>query len=410
MNRTETTRASLTLPIILIVALFFLWGVANNLNDVLISHFKGLFSLGDFGAGLVQSAFYLGYFCLAIPAALFMRSYGYRAAVLLGLILYGAGALLFWPAASALSYPAFLAALFIIASGLAFLETSANPLIARLGSPETASRRLNFAQAFNPLGSISGVLVGRAFILSDSTAGQLDRAQAAAAVQMPYLFIGIGVLVWALLIRLAPFPAIATKPDVEEGVGAASDFAWLLRSPRFLIGVLAQFFYVGAQVGVWSFLIRYVETVLPGTPATEAAGYLTASLVVFMVGRFAGAALMGRVRPLALLAAFATAAAVLCGVAGIVGGMTGVIALVASSFFMSILYPTIFAEAVDGLGPRTKAGSALLVMAIVGGAVFPAVMGLVSDASGSIVRAMLVPAGCFLVVLAFGLYHLRRPA
>lgn len=410
MNPTDAPRGSLRLPVILIVALFFLWGVANNLNDVLISHFKGLFSLGDFGAGLVQSAFYLGYFCLAIPAALFMRSYGYRAAVLLGLILYGAGALLFWPAASALSYPAFLAALFIIASGLAFLETSANPLIARLGSPETASRRLNFAQAFNPLGSISGVLVGRAFILSDSTAGQLDRAQAAAAVQMPYLFIGIGVLVWALLIRLAPFPAIATKPDVEEGVGAASDFAWLLRSPRFLIGVLAQFFYVGAQVGVWSFLIRYVETVLPGTPATEAAGYLTASLVVFMVGRFAGAALMGRVRPLPLLATFATAAAVLCLVAGIVGGMTGVLALVASSFFMSILYPTIFAEAVDGLGPRTKAGSALLVMAIVGGAVFPAVMGLVSDASGSIVRAMLVPAGCFLVVLAFGLYHLRRPA
>jgi FHS family L-fucose permease-like MFS transporter len=410
MNPTDAPRGSLRLPVVLIVALFFLWGVANNLNDVLISHFKGLFSLGDFGAGLVQSAFYLGYFCLAIPAALFMRSYGYRAAVLLGLILYGAGALLFWPAASALSYPAFLAALFIIASGLAFLETSANPLIARLGSPETASRRLNFAQAFNPLGSISGVLVGRAFILSDSTAGQLDRAQAAAAVQMPYLFIGVGVLVWALLIRLAPFPAIATKPDVEEGVGAASDFAWLLRSPRFLIGVLAQFFYVGAQVGVWSFLIRYVETVLPGTPATEAAGYLTASLVVFMVGRFAGAALMGRVRPLPLLAAFATASAVLCGVAGIVGGMTGVIALVASSFFMSILYPTIFAEAVDGLGPRTKAGSALLVMAIVGGAVFPAVMGLVSDASGTIVRAMLVPAGCFLVVLAFGLYHLRRPA
>ncbi|WP_277969239.1 L-fucose:H+ symporter permease [Sphingomonas echinoides] len=410
MNRTETTRASLAVPIVLIVALFFLWGVANNLNDVLISHFKGLFSLGDFGAGLVQSAFYLGYFCLAIPAALFMRSYGYRAAVLLGLILYGAGALLFWPAASALSYPAFLAALFIIASGLAFLETSANPLIARLGSPETASRRLNFAQAFNPLGSITGVLVGRAFILSDSTVEQLDRTQAAAAVQMPYLFIGIGVLVWAVLIRLAKFPPIATQPDVEEGVGAASDFAWLLRSPRFLMGVLAQFFYVGAQVGVWSFLIRYVETVLPGTPATTAAGYLTASLIAFLVGRFVGVALMGRVRPLLLLAIFATAAAILCAIAGVVGGMTGVLALVGSSFFMSILYPTIFAEAVDGLGPRTKAGSALLVMAIVGGAVFPAVMGLVSDAGGSIVGAMLVPAACFLVVLAFGLFHLRRPA
>jgi FHS family L-fucose permease-like MFS transporter len=176
------------------------------------------------------------------------------------------------------------------------------------------------------------------------------------------------------------------------------------------MGVLAQFFYVGAQVGVWSFLIRYVETVLPGTPATTAAGYLTASLIAFMAGRFVGVALMGRVRPLPLLAIFATAAAILCAVAGVVGGMTGVLALVASSFFMSILYPTIFAEAVDGLGPRTKAGSALLVMAIVGGAVFPAVMGLVSDASGSIVQAMLVPAACFLVVLAFGVFHMRRPA
>ena len=412
MTPTPTTaRASLKLPIVLIVALFFLWGVANNLNDVLISHFKSLFNLGDFGAGLVQSAFYLGYFCLAIPAALFMRAYGYRAAVLFGLILYGAGALLFWPAASALSYPAFLAALFVIASGLAFLETSANPLIARLGRPETASRRLNFAQAFNPLGSITGVLIGRAFILSDTSATTaLDRANAAAAVQMPYLCIGIGVLLWAVFIRLAPFPAIATQPDVEEGVGAASDFAWLLRSPRFLIGVLAQFFYVGAQVGVWSFLIRYVETVLPGTPATVAAGYLTASLIVFMAGRFAGTAIMGRVRPLPLLAIFATIAALLCVVASVFGGMIGVVALVATSFFMSIQYPTIFAEAVDGLGPRTKAGSALLVMAIVGGAVFPAVMGLVSDASGSIVRAMLVPAGCFVVVVAFGLFHLRRPA
>lgn len=394
--------ATRIVPIVLIVTLFFLWGAANNLNDVLITHFKGLFRLGDFGAGLVQSAFYLGYFCLAIPAAMFMRAYGYRAAVLLGLGLYGAGALLFWPAAAALSYPAFLVALFVIASGLAFLETSANPLIARLGSPETAARRLNFAQAFNPLGSITGVLIGRAFILSDAP-HTLDRATQAAAVQIPYLVIGLGVLFWALLIRLAPFPAVATQPDIDEGVGVAADFAALARSPRFVAGVVAQFFYVGAQVGVWSFMIRYAEVAMPGTRATQAAGYLTASLVVFMVGRFVGAALMGRIRPLPLLSSFAAACAACCIFAGFVGGMEGVLALVASSFFMSILYPTIFAEAVHGLGARTKAGSALLVMAIIGGAVFPAVMGLVSDASGSIVRAMLVPAGCFLIVLLFGL-------
>jgi FHS family L-fucose permease-like MFS transporter len=383
------------LPLALVTALFFLWGVANNLNDVLIAHFKGLFTLSDFRAGLVQSAFYLGYFFLAIPAALFMRAHGYRAAVLLGLILYAAGALLFWPAASGASYPAFLLALFVIASGLAFLETSANPLIARLGSAETASRRLNLAQAFNPLGSIAGVLIGRTFILGS------EGASRATAVQVPYLLIGVGVLVWAALIRIAPFPAIATAGEVDEGVGASGDFRALFARPRLLLGIVAQFFYVGAQVGVWSFLIRYTQVAVPGTDAAHASDYLTASLVVFMLGRFAGTALMSRLRPLPLLAAFAVAGLLCCGFAAAAGGRAGVLALVASSFFMSIMYPTIFAESVAGLGSLTKSAAALLVMAIIGGAVFPALMGLVSDATGSIERAMAVPALCFAVVAVF---------
>ncbi|WP_010215837.1 hypothetical protein [Sphingomonas sp. PAMC 26621] len=213
-----------------------------------------------------------------------------------------------------------------------------------------------------------------------------------------------------MLIFLAPFPPAVTEPDRNEGVGATGDFAALLRMPRFLAGVVTQFFYVGAQVGVWSFMIRYTEVALPGTRATEAAGYLTVSLVVFMVGRFVGAGLMGRIRPLPLLSAFAAAACACCLFAASVGGMAGVVALVASSFFMSIMYPTIFAETVDGLGVRTKAGSALLVMAIIGGAVFTAGMGLVSDATGSILRAMIVPAACFLVVLLFGLLSARKPS
>lgn len=403
------------LPFALIVALFFLWGVANNLNDVLIAHFKTLFTLSDFQAGLVQSAFYLGYFCLAIPAALFMRAFGYRAAVLVGLVLYGIGALLFWPAAVAQSYSFFLLALFVVASGLGFLETSANPLIARLGVAESASQRLNLAQAFNPLGSITGVLIGRTFILSGSaltpaqsaamspTSLAAYRASEAGAVQIPYLVIAIAVLAWAVLIRVTPFPPIATQSDVDEGVGAVADFRSLLRSRRLLAGIAAQFFYVGAQVGVWSFLIRYAELAVPGTSARTAAAYLTASLVLFMVGRFAGAALMGRIRPLPILSAFAGAAALCCAVAALLGGAVGIVALVASSFFMSIMYPTIFAEAVSGLGARTKSAAALLVMAIVGGAVFPAVMGLISDATGSMIRAMFVPALCFTVVLGFGL-------
>ena len=412
---TPTVPAARMLPFVLIVALFFLWGVANNLNDILIAHFKKLFTLSDLQAGLVQSAFYLGYFCLAIPAALFMRAYGYRTAVLLGLGCYGAGALLFWPAAGAQSYPAFLAALFIIAGGLSFLETSANPLIARLGPPETASRRLNLAQAFNPLGSITGIVIGSQFILSGVTltpaqiaatpAAQLSAYHAleAAAVQLPYLLIGLAVLAWAVLIRITPFPPIATAHDVEEGVGALDDFRALLKTPQVMLGVAAQFFYVGAQVGVWSFLIRYSEVAVPGTGEHTAATYLTMSLIVFMIGRFAGAAIMGRVKAPVLLAVFAAIAAALCLIATTIAGMTGIVALIASSFFMSIMYPTIFAESVHGLGARTKSAAALLVMAIIGGAVFTALMGLVSDRTGSMVNAMAVPMICFLVVLGFAL-------
>jgi FHS family L-fucose permease-like MFS transporter len=403
------------LPVVLIVALFFLWGVANNLNDVLIAHFKKLFTLSDLQAGLVQSAFYLGYFCLAIPAALFMRAKGYRAAVLTGLGLYGLGALLFWPAAGAQSYPFFLIALFVIASGLAFLETSANPLIARLGAEETASRRLNLAQAFNPLGSIAGVVLGSQLILSGVTVSpaqmaamtpdalQAWRAGEAASVQLPYLLIGLVVIGWAVLIRIVRFPAVATERDVDEGVGALDDFRSLLHERRLLSGVVAQFFYVGAQVGIWSYLIRYAQVAVPGTGEHQAATWLTLSLALFMAGRFAGAALMGRIAALPLLAGFAGISALLCTAAAVLGGAAGIAALVATSFFMSIMYPTIFAESVAGLGPRTKSAAALLVMAIIGGAVLTAAMGYVSDASGSILWAMLVPAGCFLVVLAFAL-------
>jgi MFS transporter, FHS family, L-fucose permease len=410
------------LPVVLIVALFFLWGMANNLNDVLIAHFKKLFTLSDLQAGLVQSAFYLGYFCLAIPAALFMRAYGYRAAVLAGLGLYGLGALLFWPAAGAQSYPFFLAALFVIAGGLAFLETSANPLIARLGPEQTAARRLNLAQAFNPLGSIAGVALGSQFILSGVSVSPAQqaamspaalaawRASEAGAVQLPYLLIALVVLGWAVLIRVVRFPAVATEREVDEGVGAFDDFRALLRAQRLMFGVVAQFFYVGAQVGIWSYLIRYAQVALPGTNEHHAAGWLTLSLALFMAGRFAGAALMGRIAALPLLAGFAGISALLCAVAALVGGAAGVAALVATSFFMSIMYPTIFAESVAGLGARTKSAAALLVMAIIGGAVLTALMGYVSDASGSILWAMLVPAGCFVVILLFALQARARPA
>jgi FHS family L-fucose permease-like MFS transporter len=391
---------------LLTVGLFFLWGVANNLNDVLIAHFRALFTLTDLQSGLVQSAFYLGYFCCAIPAALVMRRFGYRNAVVLGLLLFGVGALLFWPASATLSYGFFLFALFVIASGLAFLETAANPMVATLGDPATAERRLNLAQAFNPLGSITGVALGATLILSDEVR---DPVAQAAAVRLPYLLIAIVVLSWAALIVVTRFPAAATRGSLE-GEGARGDYRALLARLRYLAGVAAQFFYVGAQVGVWSFLIRYTAAALPALGTRHAAWLLTASLALFMVGRFVGSALMARVSGARLMLAFALVDAALCLVAVATGGWIGVGALVVSSAFMSIMYPTIFVLSLRGLGPLTKAGASLIVMAIIGGAVLTAGMGLLSDLTGTIRAAMLVPAACFGVVALFARMHLKDGA
>lgn len=406
-------RIAAAAPIILVVSLFFLWGMANNLNDVLIAQFRKAFTLGDLQSGLVQSAFYFGYFVLAVPAALFMKRFGYKRAVVLGLCLFGLGALMFFPAAEVRRYELFLLALFVIASGLAFLETSANPLVTVLGPPETAERRLNLAQAFNPLGSIMGLLIGRQFILSgvEPTAAELAAmtpeahaafyAAEATAVQTPYLLIGLFVLAWALLVLLVPFPRVAgVEAAREEGPGSAKDFAALFRNRRYLLGVVAQFFYVGAQVGVWSYMIRYAQESLAVGERT-AADYLTWSIVAFMIGRFVGTALMSRVKPAVLLTTFGAINVALCAVAVAAPGPVGMIALASTSFFMSIMFPTIFASSLKGLGNLTKAGSSLLVMAIIGGAVLTAAMGLLSDIS-SIHIAMAVPAVCFAVVALFG--------
>jgi len=418
--RPSAAASARLLPLILVVSLFFLWGVANNLNDVLIAQFKKAFTLSDLQAGLVQSAFYLGYFLVAIPAGIFMRRFGYKGAIVFGLMLYGIGALLFWPAAASATYGIFLFALFVIASGLAFLETSANPLVTLLGPPETAAARLNLAQAFNPLGSISGVLIGQLFIFSGIEHTPEQQAamslaerhaylvQEAAAVQWPYLVIGLVVIGWAVIILLTRFPDTSVAPE-EHAATRHGTLGRLLRSGRFMAAVAAQFFYVGAQVGVWSYLIRYVQATVPGTPARSAANFLTASLVCFMVGRFAGAALMKYLQPARLLATFATINIVLAMVAVFVPGPAGVYALVACSFFMSVMYPTIFALGVEGRDDaERKFGSAVLVMAIIGGAVLTAAMGATSDIAG-IAHAMLVPAGCFAMVLLFASRHWAGP-
>lgn len=403
------------LPLVLITALFFLWGVANNLNDVLIPQFKKTFTLNDWQSGLVQSAFYMGYFVLALPAGMVMRRYGYKSAVVLGLILYGTGALLFYPAAEARQYGYFLAALFVIASGLAFLETSANPLMTVLGDPAKSEQRLNFAQAFNPAGSIAGIFIGREFILSghEPTAADLAamtpaaleqfRAAEAHAVQPPYLVLAAVVWILAAVVSLVRFPEQANRPPADANEGSVlGDFPKLLARPRFVLGVVAQFFYVGAQVGVWSFMIRYAQAETPGMGEKAAAGVLIVSLWALFAGRFIGTALMSVVAPWRLMALYAAINVALVAVAATVGGTTGLYALAATSFFMSIMFPTIFATAVKDLGPLTKTASSFVVMAIIGGAVLTPLIGWISHLS-SMRIAMSVPAVCFVVV---GLYAL----
>jgi MFS transporter, FHS family, L-fucose permease len=401
-----------------VVSLFFLWGVANNLNDILIKQFKNAFELTDLQSGLVQSAFYLGYFLFAVPAGLFMRRYGYKGGIVFGLFLYAVGTFLFYPAANARTYSFFLVALFVIASGLAFLETSANPFITVIGPPEGAERRLNLAQAFNPLGSITGVLIGRFFIFSgiEYTPQQMAAmspavknaylAAESAAVRTPYLTLGVLVALLGVAIFCTRFPSLPADAPPRDG---AQTGAWreLLQQRRFLFAVVAQFFYVGAQVGIWSYLIRYTQATVPGVSEKSAADLLVLSLILFMLGRFAGAGLMRFIAPAKLLAACALVNAVLLATAVASPGPVGIACLIASSFFMSVMYPTIFALGIHGLGELRKLASSVLVMAIIGGAVLTPVMGGVS-ATGGIRWSMAVPLGSFGIIFGFAAYATSR--
>lgn len=406
----------------LVTGLFLLWGIANNLNDVLIRQFTKSFDISRLQAGLVQFAFYIGYFTFSVPAALVMRRRGYKFGLVTGLVLYGAGTFLFWPAAEAQSYTLFLFALFVIASGLGFLETGANPLVAVLGDPHSAVRRLNFSQAFNPIGSIFGVLIGTVFIFSgvELTPAQIAKMQHVGAytaymhqetlrVVTPYLLLGAVVLLWAFLILRTPFPAIANRStDQSEPEGS---YRALLGFPHFLFSVLAQFCYVGAQVGTWSWFIQYVQdyTHMP----EKIAGYLlTGTLVGFGVGRFAASHWMRKMPASTLMGVFSIINIALLGAAVLHPGWMGMWAVFLTSFFMSLMYPTIFALGIRGLGPHTKAGASLIVMSIVGGALVPLLMAFAYERTHSMALAMLVPLVCYVCVAWYSFWgcHVRPSA
>jgi MFS transporter, FHS family, L-fucose permease len=401
------------LPFFLVTALFFLWGIPNNLNDVLIRQFMKSFAISRFQAGLVQSAFYMGYFLLAMPAALLMRRAGYKAGFVTGLVLFASGTFLFWPAAVMGRYEFFLLALFVIASGLSFLETASNPFIAQLGDPESSERRLNFSQAFNPLGSITGVLIGTIFIFSGV---ELTPEEVAARkvqgiyevylrtetlrVVKPYLVIGAIALIWAFLILRTKFPSV--QGEHENSASDPGRFRELFRYPHFLLAVLAQFLYVGAQVGTWSYFIQYVQQ-YTHQPEKVAGYFLTGTLAAFGIGRFVSAYLMRFVAPNRLMGTYSFACILLVGTGVLLPGWVGLWCLFLTSFFMSLMFPTIFALGLKELGPNTKIGGSLLVMAIVGGAVLTPLMGLISEKSGQIATAYSIPLVAYLYIAFYSL-------
>jgi len=403
-------------PFVLLTSCFAWWGLANNMTDTLLAAFKRIQSMSDFQTSLIQIAFYGSYFCFALPAAIFIKRFSYKAGVLLGLALFISGGLLFYPSSLTMEYWHFLAALYILAGGLSILETSANPYIVVLGPEETGTRRLNLAQSFNPIGSILGVIISKLFILSQLT--QLSAEERAAlppdellgiqraelsAVMGPYVAVSLVlVAIWILLARARMPVASDQSPGGSRSLDLGPAFQRLIRNRHYVWGVVAQFFYVGAQIGVWSFTIRYTMGEL-SLNEEQASSYYIAALVVFTLSRFVCTGLMKFFTARQLLYSLALIAIGCCLIVTFIGGYAGVIALVAISGCMSLMFPTIYGLAVRGLGADTKIGGSGLIMAILGGAVLTAIQGQVSDRTGSIHLSYLVPLFCFAVIAFYGL-------
>ena len=389
------------LPFILVTSLFALWGLANNMTDTLLAAFKKIMQMSDTQTSFIQMAFYGAYFCVALPAALFIRKYSYKKGVILGLLLYAAGAILFLPAANTASYAFYLVAIYIMASGCSVLETTANPYIMSMGSPETATRRLNIAQSFNPIGSILGILVSKYFILQDISLYSVSGTYA-----------GLGVVLLVIMVVML-FARMPEGKDETKQASLINTFSRLAKNKKYIWGVVAQFFYVGAQIGVWSFTIRLVMKELGYVEAQAATLYLI-SIIGFCASRFVYTWLMKYVAPVRLLAAGSVLSAVCALVVVMAGGWVAVIALVLISAFMSLMFPTIYGIALGSLNENdnekgdVKIGASGLIMAILGGALITPLQGIVSDATGSINTSYVVPLGCFIVVLSYALFAIRN--
>lgn len=457
-------------PFILLTSLFFAWAVPNNLTDTMLAAFKRIMSLSDSRTAWIQVACYLfGYGCFAIPGALFIKRHTYKSGVMLGLGLYAGGAFLFYPAmlisegSASMGFIMFLAAIIVLFAGLSVLETSANSYVCVIGPEETATRRLNFAQSFNPFGAITGVVISQVFVLSQlNTMNASERAALAPAeltaiqgqelnaVTTTYMAVGLVMVVILLMIWLTRMPNL--KED-DKRVDFAGTFRRLIKNRNYVWGVVAQFFYVGAQIAVWSFVIRYVmqqlnldgvvgnlgadpspeqviialrvvepvaagfyqgmewiglEALLPRTAEQAGATYYIMSLILFVVGRFICTWLMRFLNPRDMLAGLAILAVVLSVLAIYHNGTAGIYALMGISGCMSLMFPTIYGLGIRGLGEDTKIGGAGMVMAIAGAAVLTQIQGIVSDQAGSIKLAYWVPAFAFVVIAYYAIVICRK--
>ena len=406
----------LAIPFVLLICCFAAWGAAANLTDVLVGVFRTIFDMTNVQAALVQFAYYGAYFTLAIPAAMINRRFGYKAGVLSGLGLASVGGLLFIPASEILVYEVFLIALFVLAAGLSILETSANPFVIAMGPEGSATQRLNLAQAFNPVGANIGVLLGAVLILPQITSEtektimspaelEASKEEDLALVLGPYLGIAcVLVLIW-LLIAFRKMSTPAEAVQEEEGETRSGALGRLWRNRHYRYGVAAQFFNVAAQVCAWTFTILYAQDVV-GVPAEDSGWYLQASLILFLIARFLMTWLLGIFRPTLLLLIMASLGVGFCLVAMFSQNMVGLIAVVMISLSLSLMFPTIYGVALQGMGEDTKFGAAGLVMAILGGAIMPLVQGKVMDEVGAAI-GFVVPGICLALVGAYALFDLR---
>ncbi len=423
--------SSYTIPFILVTSLFFLWGLANSLNGSLVKQFQTALDLQRWQANIVETAFYFGYFAMALPAGYVMKKMGYKAGIIMGLVLYAAGAFLFYPAAEVRVYSFFLAALFLIASGIAFLETAANLYVTVLGDPEKGDFRLNLAQSFNGMSIILGPIIGGLFIFSDkeysremiqalpAAEAEAIRVSQASSVQMPYIIIGVIVALVALLFVFTKMPELESEEESKSKITIAS----LLKRKHLVLGILAQFLNLGAQVSLWGnfvdlkldlaqndnlWLVEKIYQISDSMSPTQIASFHASfAFIIFLLGRFLGTYLMGKIASNKVLGVYAIGSVISVIISMFGGGLAALIALIAVYFFQSIMFPTIFALSCKGLGEGKKLASSLIIMSIVGGAIIPPLTASLFKVST--VAALSIPLVCFTYIIyyAYKGYEIR---